>query len=95
MTYVNGCCISKEMILAHAANHDEYLMGEIVVHALGINGACDCFCMCKANGYNNGEWINIGWVLDNGDSYMKTYHINEILPKLEHIKIVIKKDYEF
>lgn len=94
MKYINGCCISKEMIVSHAKEYDECVMGEIVLHALGINGACICFCMCKADGFDNGKYINIGWILDNGDSYINTYHIDEILPKLNHIRIEIKKDYE-
>ena len=95
MTYVNGCCISKEMLLAHAKEYDECVMGNIVVHALGINGSCIRFCICKAKGFESGDWINIGWILDNGDSYVKTFHVNEILPRLNHIKIVIKRDYEY
>ncbi len=91
MNYVNGCCITKEMVLDHAKMHDECFMGTIVLEAIGINGACTGFCICKADCFNDGNHINVFWTLDGYDGHMETFHIDEIMLKLDRIKVVIER----
>ena len=55
---------------------NEYV-ADILVDALGINGAANLFCKCRCGGYN------ISWVLSNGEEYAKTFSEEELLNALQ------------
>ena len=62
---------------------NEYV-ADILVDALGINGAANIFCKCKHGGYN------LSWTLNNGEEYIQTFSEEELLDALKD-KVI---DYE-
>lgn len=64
----------------------ENMFGEIILHILGINGTCTYIGRCKPY---LGEALNIGWMLDNGNEYMETVFIDNILDRVKRNPMTI------
>ena len=79
---LRGFFIEKEMLDFHAEMHDSGFMGQIIVDALGINGACEGFCKCRPFP----DCYNVFWSLDNGDTYGETIPYEKIINAIREMK---------
>lgn len=66
--------IDKETIDQYAEIESD-VFGDIVLQAMGYNASCAMFCKCS----KDNKSYNISWVLENGEQYVKTFCIEEIL----------------
>ncbi|MBS5080409.1 MAG: hypothetical protein KH031_09640 [Clostridiales bacterium] len=76
--------IYKETIDRYADIESD-VFGNIILQAMGYNASCVMFCKCS----KDDESYNISWVLANGEQYVKTFSIEEILKALQGIKLAI------
>ena len=90
--YVYGGCITREMVRQHAEDHDQCVMGTIVLVALGIRGECTGFCKNKNRDVGPG-YYNVFWTRDDYDCYLETFHEDEIMEALSKVKITAEKRY--
>lgn len=61
----------KEIIDAYASIRCEEF-GQVILDSMGYNAECIWFGKCKEGGYN------IGWALQRGDEFIKTFSFEEI-----------------
>lgn len=65
-------CITEDIIHKYASI-ECLTFGNMLLQAMGYNADCILFCNCSVGGYN------IGWCLENGNEYCKTFYIDELL----------------
>lgn len=79
--------VDEREINERAERRDE-VFGDIILQAMGYAPTCTCtvFCKCKRGGYN------IGWMLENGDEYINTFTLGDILARLKgkQVKVDIR-----
>lgn len=79
--------VDKLEIDNRAERRDE-IFGDVLLKAMGYGPTCICtvFCKCKRGGYN------IGWMLENGDEYINTFTLDELLRGLKgkSLKIIMQ-----
>ena len=81
--------VTKETIDNYANIHC-IIFGDILIEALGINGDCVVFCKCK----DHDDLYNLGWALENGQEYMHSYSLDEILRALKNKKLTLTTKVE-
>lgn len=47
--------------------------GDILLKNMGYNAECTVFCKCNQGGYN------IAWIIENGNEYIHTFDIAELM----------------
>lgn len=68
--------VTPEIIDAYASIECLYF-GDVILQAMGYNAVCIMFCKCRTGGYN------LGWGLEDGKEYAKTFQTEEILKAFE------------
>lgn len=66
--------IDKETVDQYAEIESD-VFGGIILQAMGYDASCAMFCKCSKDNAS----YNISWVLANGEQYVKTFCIEEIL----------------
>lgn len=67
---------TKETIEAYASIRSDKF-GQVILESMGYNGDCISFCKCKEGGYN------IGWMIQTGDEFIKTFSLEEIMKSFQ------------
>lgn len=65
--------ITKQNIEKYAIEENDYFGDKLLKH-MGYDATCISFCKC-----NNRDYYNIAWMLESGETYIKSFHISELL----------------
>ena len=87
-SYFNGDIITKEMVYQHAKEHDDNILGPIILSAIGVRGSCIGFCVNKHPIYANGRFYNLFWTRD-GNDYGETFSEDDIMRFLKRVKVTV------
>lgn len=64
------------------------MFGDILLKAMGYNASCILFCKCS----RDDESYNIGWCLENGEQYVKTFSLHELTNALKDKTLELSYD---